>query len=426
LGGAAACHPRSDATRTSQRLVKKGEIMSQKNVARLAWTLCGLVVMAALITAMIDLRSRPADDNMLNLILSLTYSITLPAFAVIGALIISRQPRNWVGWLLMIEAALVFIFPLDTYFSGMLEAPAHPSLWTLVGLWFYSWAWLWFIFPLLFIPLFFPTGKLLSPRWRWLVGLGIGLCLFFIFMRTFMNVLMNDAQEWTVPNPIGFLPIDAFPAGLWFALLPFFAVMCVVSLIVRYRRTQQVERDQIKWLLYAAALFMTFYVIMLFTKGIGGTVDALMRTLRDLAIFLLPLSIGVAILRHGLYDINLIIRKTVQYGAVTAVLALVYFGTVILLQTLLGRATGEQSPLIIVLSTLLVAGLFNPLRQRVQKFVDRRFYRQKYDAQQVLAQFAQTARDEVDMERLQAELLRVVQETMQPETITVWLKGTRK
>jgi hypothetical protein len=143
---------------------------------------------------------------------------------------------------------------------------------------------------------------------------------------------------------------------------------------------------------------------------------------------MIPIAVAMAILRYGLYDIDVIIRKTVQYGVVTAVLALVYFGTIILLQSLVGQATGEQSPIIIVLSTLLIAALFNPLRRRVQDAVDRRFYRKKYNAQQILAEFAQTARDETDMEALQTELLRVVQETMQPESLAVWIKpvGDRK
>jgi hypothetical protein len=129
-------------------------------------------------------------------------------------------------------------------------------------------------------------------------------------------------------------------------------------------------------------------------------------------------------LYHRLWDIDIIIRRTVQYSIVSAVLAAVYFGSITLIQGGITAVTNTQSPFAIVLSTLLVAALFNPLRQRVQAFIDRRFYRQKYDAQQVLAQFAQTARDEVDMEALQTELLRVVQETMQPQTITLWLKST--
>ena len=140
---------------------------------------------------------------------------------------------------------------------------------------------------------------------------------------------------------------------------------------------------------------------------------------------LIPASIGIAILRYRLFDIDLIIRKTLQYAALSALLALVYFGSVVLLQTVVGQATDAQSPLVIVVSTLLIAALFAPLRKRVQTAVDRRFYRQKYDAQQVLAQFAITARDETDMDKLTAELVRVVQETMQPEQVSVWLKPVK-
>ena len=138
---------------------------------------------------------------------------------------------------------------------------------------------------------------------------------------------------------------------------------------------------------------------------------------------LLPvLAIGVAMLRYRLYDVDLVIRRTLAYTLITAVLLLVYFGSVTLLTSLFSRVTGQQSALAIVISTLLIAALFNPLRRRVQDWIDRRFFRKKYDAQQVLAQFALFARDETDLDALTAELVRVVQDTMQPEHVSLWLR----
>jgi len=193
--------------------------------------------------------------------------------------------------------------------------------------------------------------------------------------------------------------------------------------VVRYRRAGRVERQQMKWLLVATAVFAAAYIpVFLFTDFAFGPDTAIWSNLWMIVMPLIPVSIGIAILRYRLYDIDLIIRKTVQYGVLSALLALAYFGSVVLLQTVVGQATDAQSPLVIVVSTLLIAALFAPLRKRVQTAVDRRFYRQKYDAQQVLAQFAITARDETDMDKLTVELVRVVQETMQPQSLSVWIK----
>ena len=195
----------------------------------------------------------------------------------------------------------------------------------------------------------------------------------------------------------------------------------MASLFVRFRRADPVERSQLKWLLYAGGVFLIVYAGAGFASNLSG--NDLFEIALLLSILSLPAAIAIAILRYRLYDINVVIRKTLVYTAVTALLALVYFGSVVLLQRLVSVLTGiEQSPLAVVVSTLAIAALFTPLRRRIQDAVDRRFYRKKYDAQQVLAQFALTARDETDLDPLLGELTRVVQETMQPEGVSVWLK----
>jgi hypothetical protein len=367
---------------------------------------------------------RPAHDNIFQAAGSATTLLGFSAFGVTGALIISRQPRNTVGWLLMLEGSLALVWPLDIHFNSLAQPPAQPSGLFMLGLWFWGWLWLWLIFPILFIPLFFPTGRPPSARWRWLIALGLGLCAFFILFVTFVAEFTAQGETWTVPNPIGFLPNGSFPMLPWTLLLLSFAVLSVASLFVRYRRAKVVEREQIKWLLYAAGVFFLIYAGGFVFSDLDGVAGDLWDVALWVGILLLPAAIAIAILRFRLYGIDVIIRKTLVYGALTGLLALVYFGSVVLLQQLLGTIAGAAvgSPLAIVVSTLVIAALFTPLRRRIQDGIDRRFYRKKYDAQQVLAQFALTARDETDLDTLTAELVRVVQETMHPEGVSVWLK----
>ena len=198
--------------------------------------------------------------------------------------------------------------------------------------------------------------------------------------------------------------------------------MCAISLFVRFRRAKAVERAQIKWLFYATAIFVLFYL----PSFIGNTysqANNLWNLLLPIGMSTFPIAIAIAILRYQLYDIDIIIRRTIQYALVTGILALTYFGGIVILQGILGPITGsESSPVVTVITTLGIAALFNPLRNRIQDFIDRRFYRAKYDAEQMLARFATTARDEVDMEKLSAALLGVVEETMQPEKTSLWLR----
>jgi hypothetical protein len=206
--------------------------------------------------------------------------------------------------------------------------------------------------------------------------------------------------------------------------------------ILRYRRdSTSLERQQTKWILLGIIILMlSFPVWFLF---FGGGLDILPGSPRllasiggwlstVLAISALPVTMSIAIMRYRLWDIDLLIRRTLIYGALTATLALVYFGSVVVLQSIFRAATGqEQSQFVTALSTLAIAALFFPLRQRVQAFIDRHFYRKKYDAAKILADFAAAARDEVELDQLTERLVEVVQETMQPESVSLWLRPSK-
>jgi MFS family permease len=393
---------------------------TSRSIRWLAWGLAAAIAVAAVAVGLWSLRAQP-PDSLAQAISRLTIVIAFSVFGVIGALIVARHPRHTVGWLLLLEGALVFAWPLDAYYGGLAAPPAQPSALFLLGLVVAGMLWLWLIFPLLFIILYFPTGSLPSPRWRWLRTLGVGLIVFFFVAGLLLAeewTAPGEPPPWTVPNPIGVASFE-FPYPLWVALLLTFVAGSVASLFVRFRRADPVERGQIKWLLYACGIFLVVYVLGFMNVALNDIGNAVL----NLSILSLPVAIGIAILRYRLYDIDVVIRKTLVYSALTVLLALVYFGSVILLQRLVSALTGiEQSTFAVVISTLVIAALFTPLRRRIQDAIDRRFFRKKYNAQQVLAQFAQTARDETDLDALLAELARVVDETLQPEQVSVWLK----
>ena len=355
--------------------------------AWLAWALCGMIGVLVMINLGLYLSDRPASDSIIKLAVEIVWRIIPVIFAGVGALIISRQPRNTIGWLLMTPAiAFVVIPPVDNYIGSFTTTPP-PTLSVWLAVWFQSWAWLLFIIPLLLTLLLFPTGKPLSPRWRWVTVWALGTVTYFAVMGMFLVEFQPENVTWTLPNPIGFItdtlePYIAIP--LIFGLgLP---LTCAASLFVRYRRAPAVEREQIKWLLYAGAIFTALYVpeiaLMGGPEGLAGEVGML---LTFLSMPLIPVAIGIAILRYRLWDIDILIRKTLIYTVLTTILALIYFSSVILLQQAVGAITGIKNlPAITILSTLAIAALFTPLRRRVQDFIDRRFYRKKYDAQKIL------------------------------------------
>jgi len=402
-----------------------------KRTTLIAWFAFALIVLISVWAALLNAAN--AQQVAAIPFLFLTAYLIGPVFALVGALILARQPGNRVGWLLMMPGLSAFVL-IDAYFlplnNGLAPLPPTltPGLW--LALWYSNWNWTLLIFPLMWLTLLFPTGRPIGRRWGWLVWVGMGLMLFLLLLATFATPMQPGSGDanWSYPNPIGIFEANAVqesPILAFFAaVMPVWVVLCLIALAVRFRRAGQVERQQMKWLLFATVVFVAAYVPAFLISDFGDATNVF-NYLWMIGMLLIPAAIGIAILRYRLFDIDLIIRKTLQYTALSALLALVYFGMVVLLQTVVGQATDAQSPLVIVVSTLLIAALFAPLRKRVQTAVDRRFYRQKYDAQQVLAQFAITARDETDMDKLTAELVRVVQETMQPEQVSVWLKPVK-
>lgn len=396
----------------------------------LAWALCGLIGLSVLITLFLGLTNPPADVNAFKIASYVLFGFIPVVFAVLGALILSRQPRNVIGWLLMIPA-IASVLPAEGYLNSFTNAPPVPPIPLLLALWLNDWDWILLIFPVLFIPVFFPTGQPPSPRWRWLIVFGLSMCAIFILLVTFSQHLTPDNGDWSVANPIGFIPDDTLDGVYffvpWAGALFTLTVLCTASLFVRYRRASAVEREQIKWLLFACGLFVAVYVPLYWISDSKTILGDVWNVLFALAILAIPIAIAIAILRYRLWDIDVIIRRTLVYGALTLTLALVYFGGVVTLQELFQVITGQhQSPVATVISTLGIAALFTPLRRRIQNDIDRRFYRKKYDAENTLAAFATRVRNVVELDQLTDHLLDAVQETIQPEHVSLWLKESKK
>jgi hypothetical protein len=310
----------------------------------LAWLLFSIVLIVTLVGLANYFGSSNHQVSRLEAMIEVIVSLTILAFALVGALIISRQPQNTIGWLLMLPslASLLDLFT-KSQISGMTVPPSHPSIIFWMATYLSNITWLLAIFPVFLIALLFPTGRPLSPRWRWAVAYASGLFIFFFIFAVFDKTIAPDSSlygvDWSIPNPLGFLDPSAvdyiFP--IWIAGIAILALLCVASIVLRYRHAAGVERKQIKWLLYAVSLFATFYVLYIMFQSWGEVLWGMFLNVFFMAI---PLAIGIAILRYQLYDIDLIIRKTLQYALLTGLLLLAYFGSVILLQNLVENLTG--------------------------------------------------------------------------------------
>ena len=344
------------------------------------------------------------------------YTIFTLVFATVGALVASRRTENPIGWILLGSGV--------AYAVGGLALSYHEGVrggGPVLAAWVSTWVWMAGIAPTAtFGLLLFPTGHLPSPRWRpvaWIAAAG-GLMVWAGLAFAPGKMIDHPAD-----NPVGFGPewlMDAV-ASLGAVLLVVAAAGAVISLRVRYRGASSTERGQLKWLTYAGALMGVGVLASTAIEATGGPPD-LSNAIVTLALASVPAAIGVAILRHRLYDVDVVINRTLVYGGLTAALAGAYLATVLLLQLALSPVT-QESGLAVAASTLAVAALFRPARARIQAVVDRRFYRRRYDATRTLEAFGGRLRDELDLEAVSTELRGAVRETVQPSHVSLWLRS---
>jgi hypothetical protein len=401
--------------------------MKDRTVSRLAWAAFGLWVLFLVASFALDLTTKPVPGTPGP---AEWWFVFIPAsFAIVAIMILARQPRNRIGWILMI-IGLAWVVPLESY-GGFAHSRGLPGGALFIALSGPTW-----VPPIglmgTVLLLRFPSGKLLSSRWKtveWLAVIAISATVAAILFDP--GDLAGVGYPGLV-NPLGIDALEPLLSALlvFLLLIPVTIVASAVSLILRFRRSTGKERLQLKWLTSAAATVAVIYLIgmlaSLNSDWGGPTTPAWMLFLQNAAFAsfaLIPIAIGFAVLRYRLYDIDLVINRALVYGLLTALLVGVYVGIALGLGAVVRSLAGqENNAIVIAASTLAVAALFGPGRRRIQGFIDRRFYRRKYDATRTLEAFSSRLRDQVDLEALSGELVGVVRETMQPESISLWLR----
>ena len=391
--------------------------------AWLAWPACGLTL-ALLAAALLIPADTPVGPAGLAPV-----AVWAAASAVVGAVITARRSEHPIGWLLSASGLLVGVGLLAgqyAYYTLVTRPGSLPGGQAM--LWLAAWVFDAGFFLVLFLLLLFPTGRLPSPRWRPVFGFALGVYVADLVGRAFGPGPVNPEELGPLPNPLGIeAAADLLPViiPVVTTLLLVAALAAVASLLARLRRAQDVERQQLKWFCYAAGWFAAAAFVAVALPSVGGyMVDTVSIMLGMTA---LPVAIGIAILRHRLYDIDRLINRTLVYVLLTATLALTYAVVVLVLGQLFGEAGGNPPSWAVAGATLAVAALFQPLRRRIQQAVDRRFNRRKYDAARTVEAFSARLRDEVDLDMLSVELLAVLDQTVQPTQASLWLRpGTQR
>lgn len=417
--------------------------ISGRTAGRLAWSLAGLSVAMfvagvalVLLTLSVEapVTGHSSDFGASSGVGELLIFGPFLAFPVVGALVASRRPGNPIGWICLTVGLFWMLIIFGDQFTAYIvattgSAPGPVMMDALTqGIW---------VPPVgllgIYMVLLFPDGRLPSRRWRplaWFSGA--------VIVAVSVGLVFSPGplpNRGGVRNPLG---IEGYPwvqtvGAFLVLLLPLCILASALSLVLRYRHSGREVRQQIKWLALAASFVGLVYLIGLLGEYLfvpevltSNVAPPLWASISQDMLLLsyagIPIAIGIAVLKYRLYDIDIFINRTLVYGALTASLAAVYFGSVTATQAIFHALTGSGSQLAIVASTLVIAALFNPLRRRVQSFIDRLFYRSKYDAARTLEILSVKLREETELDRLSGELVGVVQETMQPEHVSLWLR----
>jgi hypothetical protein len=358
------------------------------------------------------------------------YAVLVLTYQTVGALVASRRPENPIGWIFLGTGLFA------NAFQGFAYAYADYSLYvrngSLLGTEYMAWFSYWIALPFIALAtvlllLLFPTGTLPSPKWRvvvWVAVCGTAmLCLWDATipgpLETHQSIDNPVAIEGAVGNAVEFVG----KVGMFLVLVSL--LFAVASLINRLVLARGDERQQLKWFTLAAGLMLGGFLGVVLLSDWWYPLNEISFFLGFLGFFFFPIAVGISILRYRLYEIDIFINRTLVYGSLTLILAAVYFGGVTATQAVFQQLTGQEElpQMAIVASTLVIAALFNPLRGRIQSFIDRRFYRSKYDARKTLEDFSVKLRDETDLEALSDDLVGVVRETMQPAHVSMWLQS---
>ncbi|MGH3147624.1 MAG: hypothetical protein ACRDTR_17665 [Rubrobacter sp.] len=406
--------------------------MSHRAAALFAWSSWALSVALVPVGFAFGVLALPASlppgrEPILPLIT--VVEVLLLAYGTVGALVASRRPGNAVGW---IFCAVGLVLAVSSTASGYADYGLYGKGDALPAPELAAWLNVWINILVLFVApcllfLLFPDGRTPSKRWRpvvWLVAATGGGTFFTIAFSP------GELDEYTypgLPNPLGVGggvgDVLAASESIGNGVLPIAVLLSISSMIVRFRQSSGRERVQLKWVFYTAALTAaSFLVSFVLPEPVPRAIQDAVFLLGVAAFAAIPLAAGIAVLRHRLYDIDVLINRTLVYGSLTLSLAAVYVGGVVSLQGLFRVLTGQESQLAVVASTLAIAALFGPLRRRLQGFIDRRFYRRKYDSAKTLESFSARLRDETDLGALSGDLVGVVKETVQPAHVSLWLR----